>query len=343
MSVDASRLRIVSTSLGEGADTDQIRLFYQGQTGFGIYKRFREDALPRVRWRYVDRLIGFANRLALSSHPIDQLLWTSCAWPVEVVTEGDRPVGIAERWHGHADYVGGAGAPDGLTVSFAPRCPQCGNAARWVRLGMARVRAGAGSVHFDFPVKLQRLGELFLVVEGLHRRGLTVGDLRDANVLVAPPQGRCPSTGSVYLIDTDSFWIDGGSANPNRPGTSFQMTARLGTPEWDGQTLARLFYALLCENAGAGPAALDRRRCRRLLPPEHVQAVDALYRSACPLTALHDIAHEWSSLESCDGATYAARRQGLRFPYRPGSVTSLAVDALDPARQPSPRSRTEGS
>jgi hypothetical protein len=327
MPVDISKLRIASTSLGEGADTDGVKLFYRGQTGFGIFKRFRADTLPKIGWRSVDRLIGFANRLVVSSHPTDQLLWRSCAWPTALVTEGGRPVGLIERFHGHADYV--ANIPDlsaGPGSSFAPGCPECGNAARWVRLGMARVRAGAASLHFDFPIKLQRLGELFLVVEALHRRGLSVGDLRDANVLVAPPQGRCPRTGSVYLIDTDSFWIDGDSANPNRPGTSGHMSAQLGTPEWDSQALARLFYSLLCENAGAGPAALDLCRCQRLLPLEHVEAVAALHRGTCRLSELHEIALEWSRLEAYDGSLYAARRTGLRFPYRPNSVRRLVID-----------------
>lgn len=327
MSIDLHTMQIAPESFGRGIDTDDVRLFRHGPEGVGVFKRFRDDTLRRIRWRRVDRLIAFGRGLARSQDPDDQMLWASCAWPTDVVTEGSRPVGIAERFHGHADWADGVGdVPQGGDRGWRRSCPECGNRARWVRLGLARARPGVAPVHFDFPVKLQRLGELFLVVEALHDRGVTVGDLRDANVLVAPPGGLCRATRSVYLIDTDSFWLEGGSANPRRPGESFDITAQLGTPEWDGQALARLFYALLCETSGAGPAILDRDLARLLLPADHVEAVDALHRGACRLAELHDIAWEWSRLESHDGGLYAARRMGLRFPYRPGALHRLAVD-----------------
>ncbi|MDR0990081.1 MAG: hypothetical protein LBL92_01760, partial [Propionibacteriaceae bacterium] len=178
--LDLRDLTVVSGSLGQGLDAGSIRVVEQAGVGPRVYKRFRDQTLKRIRWRYLDQLVEFGHHLAQSPDPLDQRLWASCAWPEAIVYDGADPVGVVQRFHGHADRPPLSGQQHWTWL--AP-CDHCGNRTPWVRLGMARVRAGAGSVYFPFPAKLARLGMLWLIVEDLHRHDLCVGDLKDGNVL----------------------------------------------------------------------------------------------------------------------------------------------------------------
>jgi len=339
VTIDLRDLEIVSDSLGRGHTTDSV--FVCLNPNVAIFKRYKEGIVQQVDWAVIEELIKVGRSLRDSGNSDDSLAWQACAWPTDIVTDRGRRAGILERWHDHANWLNSV-VDSALHSGNALAGPPCGCRTPWVLLVQAMFSKDEDvPPYFDFPAKLQRLGEILSLVRNLHQRGVCVGDLNPRNIQVAPPGSRCPESTAIYIIDVDSFWVNGVSANPDGPSLSRHQTARLGTPESDNQKLGDLFYQLMLQNQGANAVSardgLDRAVCGRLIPVSQVDQIDALVSGQCALPTLSRIALQWQCLERFDGAMSRALPNNRFNPYSPGEIVSVEK-SLGPQQDLAPTS-----
>jgi len=322
MDHEVSELICCSSSLGKGGrDTKGVSVWKLRDTNeFYVLKRYTSDSTANVRWDEMASLIDKAKSFERGE---DSRMWTAIAWPTGILYEKGTCVGVLEHFQGHADSPGNEDAEwakYGTINSCQYGC--CRNT--WLTLDWAQMQKTPGAVYFEFPVKLQRLGILFLIVEELHKYGICVGDLKTRNVLVQQPGKRCPDVEPIYIVDTDSFWVNGVSPNPNKPSDRFG--SELGTQQHDNEALAHAFFDLLNQRARSGIIGLDKNKCSRLLPWAEVEEVEEMRLGIKDLSSLHMIALNWARLESLNGKLHSAVLNGVLSDYKAGMLESLVKD-----------------
>ena len=157
----------------------------------GVAKLFAADALGAINTRALTDMVSFARKLGNS--PDERELARNIAWPVAVINssnDGGHLVG----------YV----MPDHASTNGL-----CHQGALWPPMNaLIRNRSVAAAMDAEFfedDEAISRLGKLADLIQRLHTVGVEVGDLALENALMSP-LGYRPA---VYLVDSDSFILDG--------------------------------------------------------------------------------------------------------------------------------------
>lgn len=280
--------------------------FLEGYTGPGT--------ISPVNWHPIETLIeDIVPRLRTgNAWTRASLLWHSCSWPVAIVENSGHRIGILQRWHPSA---GIRGQQSNAWPSFQ-------------YVGMPPNLAGLN--YFCLPEKLARLGDLLLIVAELHEQGIVVGDLRARNALTLPPtvhhvhQGR-----RVYLVDTDSFWVDGQAAFANvPPGEGEHSAFKIGDPRRDGELMGHVIFYSIAESLQPSTSKF-RENASMVLPNDQIERIHLLaHGQGRGLQSMTGLAHLWSAMEQEDGRLFSLATGDL-MPIEP-SLEQQSISAPPP-------------
>ena len=230
-----------------------------------IYKDYRPETLHRLDRDVLNRLVARRALLEPSAR-------RHCALPIDVVTHGGEPRGFlmpeAPRTY---LWLDGAGRPAerGATGFRMPRTGE--------ELCRTREVTKDGIVRRTYSTghQLNALGHLLALISALHRAGFVLGDLQPRNFLLG--HRRVPAR--VFLVDCDSFQVEGVSTLPSREPEAWRVPARPGGHD-RATDLAK--FALLTQRAlqrhWGEEADLDS--LRGMVPPAHAEVLSRLWECA---------------------------------------------------------------
>lgn len=217
------------------------------------YKEYNERTLPFVQREALSELIGLKEKIFLEGKPIRY--WA--AWPLDLVEDAGQVVGLIMpriQMEFYFDSGGLAGRERSFMylTSSAPK-------PAWGEVSLPNKE--------DQVLLLERFAG---VLQQLHHRKIVVGDISYANVLWAAP-------GRVFLLDCDSFAIDGKTitgAKPSTEGWEDNLSAGLPmTPDQDNFKLGLLVYRVLANSLHGRPSAALRGDELILQDPDKAAAI----------------------------------------------------------------------
>jgi len=214
--VSENALQFLPVAELEGGGQSKELSFVRSPAGEHLlYKKYLQDALTAeserrlcalARWR---RMLPVDDRVELDSRT---------AWVRQVVRSRDTVTGVLIQPAGSAFWMKDLG---GNPVPLAS----------YELVTQPDEAMERDSDYFDIPQTLARLGHLLETLSFLHARGVAVGDLTLANVLVS----KLAAGPETFLVDCDAVLLDG---------------------NW---TLERAEADLMRPSTGPWPGALDRR------------------------------------------------------------------------------------
>ncbi|MDR0488206.1 MAG: hypothetical protein LBG99_02180 [Propionibacteriaceae bacterium] len=246
-----------------------------------------------IDWSNLETLMNdVVSPLVDSTHTKDALLLNSCSWPLAIIEDKGKRIGILLRWH---ESAGDWGDTTQGWPSFS-------------RVTQGRVFAGRHHNPSYYPKyqKIARLGEVLLLVHDLHLRGVTIGDLRAPNLLTAPPDvHHVPGLRRVFMLDTDSFRFKGAAGFANVPPGE-EITTVAGTRDGDSELLGRLIIYSLTESLMVTNVDEFTQAAGEVLPPDHIERIIVLASGhGRGIAGMVNIAQQWTGLEARNGDLYS--------------------------------------
>jgi hypothetical protein len=278
-----------STGLEFVRAPDESVMLYKRYTAESLLPESRERLRTLVRWR---RELNDVDRRELDAR---------MAWVRHIVTDGRNVTGvlITPATDGFWTWKDGKPVPRKIDS-----------------IGVAEERARKrGEDYANVPHTVATLGHLLTTLNLLHRRGVVVGDVNRANVLVASPV-TAPRT---YLLDCDSVLLHGRRSLRAAEAEAFRPDDISAWPEELNRRTDLYKFALMCVGAVAKDMSLlsVTPDVARHLPPSH----DALLRrllvmgqNAPAVEFLDAVARLWRDYCPLDGAQYV---------YEPGNLKRL--------------------
>ena len=308
-----------------------------GQTLSCWYKLWRDDDVRNglLSTPTLKKMIEWARALRSTD-----VLAQSVSWPVAQI-RGDNDVTVG--------YL-----MAGLTSPGFPHDPQ----TPWFKFD--KLTRGynpdrdeeRSSGYYSHPQKIARLGALLSVMNALHKRGIIIGDVFAQNILtpgaVALLNARISP--ACYLLDTDSFMIDGRSIQTDAargirflPGGVRDSTVAADLARF-AVICARSFFEkprIYCDDIlepGHGIEQLIR-------PPSELQT---LRQIACGESVsykdLDDLAERWTRYEAPQPHLETALGDSIPWDSVALDVTqALGIAAIPPPRAPVQYVLTAGS
>jgi hypothetical protein len=293
-------LRIDTTAqLGEGGAADVHRC----KTADGkrmVFKRYNEEAIEKLDGETLRNVVAWPANLPEDAR---KHLMAMSAWPQAVVANGDSVLGVlmAEAPARFFRTRDGRSVPRHFSLVAVRKEP-------------AERR---GYPYYDFPHKIARLGHLLSELQFLHSHDIVIGDLQNNNILTTSPEA--DATGMVtaenYLLDCDSFLVNGHSALP--PMDPFN--ARPPYPVDGHSATTDLFkFALLvirCLSEYLGAEKLEYELFSHILPSVDFVKLEKLLTLPDPgLTAmdLASMAKAWQTTVSKNGRLFCRNDAALR-------------------------------
>lgn len=252
---------------GEGGSSGLFRAIDLREPGRPalIYKDYRPETIHRLDRDALSRLV--ATRALL-----DPSAKRHCALPIDVVTHGGEPRGFlmpeAPRTYLWLDGTGRP-AERGATGFRMPRTGE--------ELCRTREVTKDGIVRRTYSTdhQLNALGHLLALILALHRAGIVLGDIQPRNFLLG--HRRMPAR--VFLVDCDSFLVEGVSTLPSREPEAWKVPARPGRHDraTDLAKFALLTQRALQRNWGEEP---DLDSLRGMVPTAHADVLSRLWECA---------------------------------------------------------------
>jgi hypothetical protein len=283
-----------------------------------VYKQYSQEMLGKLNEASLERLICWRQDL----RPADiKVIDSFCAFPREIVRDGNRVVGILmnEAPAAFLRRIPGKSEPQ-------PRHAEA--------LGRRQPDDGREVEYFPPPHKIAVLGVLLQRMIWLHDHNVVVSDLHPRNTLVTADIGRR----DIYLLDCDSFWIDGHHAFPPHAPEMWQVGD--GASASPGTDLAKfaLFTARAVDEDFSGLDFSDEQLLR-VLPSQHVRQLKRMYSVDPTLRTdtLRTMASSWTRMvKSVPGQQpimYIRTDETLRRRWNP---VGTPVSARSPVTPPLP-------
>ena len=313
-----------ASPIGEGGAAVLYRCITPGGAAM-VFKRYNEDALAQLDVEALRRLIEWPTTL----RPEDrQRLLSICAWPQGLVVKGGSVIGLVIPE-----------APAKFFLQRKGKLEPCHFTRIAVRNEEAQKR---GYPYFDFPHKIARLGHLLSDLEFLHSKNIVIGDLQPNNILTTAPQPDDTGTISTenYLVDCDSFIVDGRAAFPPMDPVS---TRPPYTYDGFSATTDLFKFALLvirCLSEHLAADAIHFDMYGQILPSADFEKLEKLLTSPAPglnSADLASMARAWQLSVKPDGRMYRRTDTVNREPWtRAMRRAHLDGVKLPPRDAPSP-------
>jgi hypothetical protein len=284
-------------TLAGGGQSEILRFVRLPDGAVMLFKRYTaESLLPEscerlgalVRWR---RGLGEADRRNLDAR---------AAWVRHVVTNGSGPVGVLITPAASGFWTWKDGKPHPRKIDS---------------IGVPEERARRRKIDYaSIPHTVATLGHLLSTLTFLHRRGVTVGDVNRANVLVPSPI----TPPLTYLLDCDSVLLHGQRSLHPAEAESFRPDDVTVWPdELDRRTDLYKFALMAVGAIGKDMALLDvAPEVTNYLPEAHAELLHRLLdmRLSAPTPDYLDrvVARQWCDYVTPDGAEYIFEPGNLR-------------------------------
>lgn len=272
-----SELKLENTGyLPGGFSTRICRASGRDGQPLGLYKEYRPDRVQTLRVYDLEALVRWRQDLPTADR---KFVDTFCAFPFEVVRDGDGVAGILMKE-----------AP----AAFLQRHRKGGFQPRLAE-ELGRRDGGTDRTpgrYFQPPHKLALLGVFLQRLIWLHDRNIVIADLHPGNILVTAST----DYREIYLLDCDSFWLSDLHAFPPHAPEMWRVGGQSQNFATDLAKFARLVVRTTCEDFAID--SVPGELLRRILPGHHIRQLERMW-SVDPLlqtVRLSSMARSWTNL-----------------------------------------------